>query len=376
VTPPAAQALPQERDVSFERLYETHRPAVYGLLLRDLRDPEEAEDVTQVTFLNAYRALRRGDEPESPRAWLLTIARNACRRRFRALAARAQEVELDPELVGPSLDYDGPSAAEIRAALRRLKPSHRAVIFLREFWGFSYEEIAEKLGVSHSAVETLLFRARRRLREELEAGEPRPERRLRGILALPLPVGLVNAFDSLVFTLGRTGLVARAAGAGLLAAAAVGTGVAVEVGGAEPAAPRTAIAVEAAVPVASLDELSLHQSAAAEAAAVAGERVRADARGRRESSDPLPQAPVETSAPAPVEAPSLSTSDVSAESLTEPLPEADPSSLLPAVEEETLTLPEAELPLPTLDEDALSSEVDELSSEVDDLTSGVTVPLP
>ena len=362
MTPPAAQALPRERDLSFERLYERHRPAVYGLLLRDLRNPEEAEDVTQVTFLNAYRALRRGDEPESPRAWLLTIARNACRRRFRALAARPQEVELDPELVGPSLDYDGPSAAEIRTALRRLKPSHRAVIFLREFWGFSYEEIAEQLGLSHSAVETLLFRARRRLREELEAGEAEPERRrLRGVLALPLPAGLISAFDSLVFTLGRTGVAVRAAGAGLVAAAAVGTGVAVEVGGAEPAAPRAAIDVAASAPAVSTDELSLHRSAAAHAAAVAAG---ADTGGRRASSDrPQTQAPVETSPLAPGEAPSLPTSDVSAESLTEPLPEADLSPLLPAV-----TLPEAELPLPPLDEDALPSE--------DELTSGVTVPLP
>jgi RNA polymerase sigma factor (sigma-70 family) len=365
VTPPAAQALPRERDLSFERLYERHRPAVYGLLLRDLRSPEEAEDVTQVTFLNAYRALRRGDEPESPRAWLLTIARNACRRRFRALAARPQEVELDPELVGPSLEYDGPSAAEIRAALRRLKPSHQAVIFLREFWGFSYEEIAEQLGLSHSAVETLLFRARRRLREELEAGESRPERRrLRGVLALPLPTGLLNTFDSLVFTLGRTSIVARAAGA-LLAAAAVGTGVAVEAGGAEPAAPRPAVEVEAAAPAVSAEELSLHQSAAAEAAAAAVERAGADEPGQPGSSDsPKKEAQVEASPLPTVEAPA------GAGSVTETPPDADlPPLQPPAVDEETVTLPDAELPLPTLDEDAVSSAVDEL-------TSGVTVPLP
>jgi RNA polymerase sigma-70 factor, ECF subfamily len=367
VTSPAAQPLAREPDLSFERLYERHRPAVYGLLLRDLRDPEEAEDVTQVTFLNAYRALRRGDAPESPRAWLLTIARNACRRRFRVLAARPHEVELDPDVVGASLDYDGPSAAEIRAALRRLKPGHRAVILLREFWGFSYEEIADKLGVSHSAVETLLFRARRRLREELEAGEPRPERRrgARGIFVVPLPAGLLNAFDSLAFTLGRTSVAARAAAAGLLAAAAVGTGVAVEVGGAERTAPKPAVGVETAAPAASTDELALHQSAAAQAAAVAADRAGADEPRKPGSSDsPKKEASVEASPLPTVEAPSA------AGSLAEPLPGTDLSPLqAPAVGEETLTLPEAKLPLPTLDEDALSSEVDEL-------TSAVTVPLP
>jgi RNA polymerase sigma factor (sigma-70 family) len=90
-------------DRSFERIYRRHRREVYGSVLRDVRDPDEAEDVTQAAFLNAFRALRRGDRPEKPRAWLLTIARNVVRRRARLRAVRPQEVELeaDSELLSP-----------------------------------------------------------------------------------------------------------------------------------------------------------------------------------------------------------------------------------------------------------------------------------
>lgn len=335
---PPARALAREQDLSFERLYVSHRPAVYGLVLRDLRNPDEAEDVTQVTFLNAYRALRRGDAPESPRAWLLTIARNVCRRRFRLEAGRPQEVELNPELVGVD-DYDGPTAAEIRAALRRLKPSHRAVILLREFWGLNYAEIAEKLGVSHAAVETLLFRARRRLREELEAGQPQPERprrSVRGIFALPLPAGLLNAFDSLVFTLSRTGIAARTAG--LVAAAALGTGVAVGVNGAEPASPKPSVAVEQSTPAASADELSLHELAAAQAAAAAaGERSAPEAPNG--SAGLQDKAVTSASSPLPLEAPSVETPGLTTPEIAVPLPEVQ--------------LPEVP-PLPTVDADTAS----------------------
>src|SRR5829696_99983 len=72
-----------DADRSFERIYRRHRREVYGSVLRDVRDPDEAEDVTQAAFLNAFRAMRRGDTPEKPRAWLLTIARNVVRRRAR-----------------------------------------------------------------------------------------------------------------------------------------------------------------------------------------------------------------------------------------------------------------------------------------------------
>ena len=181
------------RDTSFERLYRRHRRDVYGAVLRDVRDPDEAEDVTQIAFLNAFRAIRRGEEPEKPRAWLVTIAKNVVRRRYRALATKPQEVALDPELAPDLVDLDGPTAGEIAAAIRRLPPNQRAVILLREIQGRSYAEIAEELDLSLAAVETLIFRARGNLSEELRLADHVPATRarragrLRSLFPLPLP---------------------------------------------------------------------------------------------------------------------------------------------------------------------------------------------
>jgi len=177
---------------------------VYGSVLRDVRDPVEAEDVTQAAFLNAFRAMRRGDTPEKPRAWLLTIARNVVRRRARLRAERPQEVELDSELL-PTLDEDeGSASADIHAALQRLTDAQREAILLREIQGRSYAEISFELGLSLAAVEALIFRARRALAEELELVDRVPvvrsPRRL-GFLGLP---GLAKA-ASFGFSFGRVG---------------------------------------------------------------------------------------------------------------------------------------------------------------------------
>jgi RNA polymerase sigma factor (sigma-70 family) len=205
------------RDASFERLYRRHRRDVYGAVLRDVRDPDEAEDVTQIAFLNAFRALRRGEEPEKPRAWLVAIARNVVRRRYRALATRPREVLLDPDAAPDLSELDGPSAGEIAAAIRRLPPNQRAVILLREIQGLSYAEIATELDLSLAAVETLIFRARGNLAAELELSDHTPStrqrlaRRLRGLLPLP---GLGKL--SLGFSLGRAGMAAVAGGVAIM----------------------------------------------------------------------------------------------------------------------------------------------------------------
>jgi RNA polymerase sigma-70 factor, ECF subfamily len=216
VSPPLEQRL--NGDTSFERLYRRHRRDVYGAVLRDVRDPDEAEDVTQIAFMNAFRAIRRGEEPDKPRAWLVTIARNVVRRRYQALARRPQEVALDPEVAADLADVNGPTAGEIAAAIRRLPPNQRAVILLREIQGRSYAEIAEDLELSVAAVETLIFRARRSLSQELQLADhvptTQPPRRLRGLLALPLP-GLGKL--SLGFSVSRAGVAAFVGGAAIVA---------------------------------------------------------------------------------------------------------------------------------------------------------------
>jgi RNA polymerase sigma factor (sigma-70 family) len=156
---------------SFEAIYRKHVRDVYGFSLSMLGNAEDAEDVTQTTFLNAYRALKNGEKVRNLRAWLLAIAHNVCRQRFRTAARRPQQVELDAEAAEAFFDEDAPTAQEIRDAMSHLSFNQRTVLVLREIEGLTYEEIAHAMELSLSAVETLLFRARQALREQLEAAE-------------------------------------------------------------------------------------------------------------------------------------------------------------------------------------------------------------
>ena len=150
-------------------LYRRHGAEVYRYAYAVLGNHADAEDVTQTTFLNAYRSLGQGVRPRKPANWLLTIASNAIKQRFRQEQARPRLVELDERLAGyEAEENDGPSVGEVLTALSKIPPQQRQAIVLREFEGRSYAEIAEILGVTTSALETLLFRARRSLAEELE----------------------------------------------------------------------------------------------------------------------------------------------------------------------------------------------------------------
>jgi RNA polymerase sigma factor (sigma-70 family) len=158
-------------DRAFERFYQKYAGDVYRYALVVLRNPADAEDVTQTTFLNAYRAFKQGQRPRLPQNWVMTIAHNVCRQRFRQSARRPNELPLEEQDVAEIVQEEpGPSADDIRRALGHLAFNQRAALVMRELEGRSYAEIAEILGLSTSAVETLLFRARRALREQLEGG--------------------------------------------------------------------------------------------------------------------------------------------------------------------------------------------------------------
>src|SRR6266568_3950232 len=156
-------------DRAFERLYQRHVGDVYRYALAVMRNPTDAEDVTQTTFLNAYRAyVEKGNRPEKPQNWLIAIAHNVCRQRFRQSARRPAEVSFEDDIADTVADDDAPTGDDIRRALSYLAFNQRAALVMRELEGRSYAEIAEILEVSTSAVETLIFRARRALREQLE----------------------------------------------------------------------------------------------------------------------------------------------------------------------------------------------------------------
>lgn len=152
-------------------LYEKYGERVYTFCYSRLRNREEAQDAVQTTFVYVMRSLQRGVEPEFELAWLLKIAFNACRSLRRStgkVAAMTQDVEDMDELASASPDYEhGARLDALRDALSHLPESQRRAILLREWQGLSYAEIADDLGLTVGAVETLIFRARRNLTSRL-----------------------------------------------------------------------------------------------------------------------------------------------------------------------------------------------------------------
>jgi RNA polymerase sigma-70 factor (ECF subfamily) len=157
-------------DRSFERLYRRHVGDVYRYSLAVLRNRDDAEDVTQTTFLNAYRAYQRGDRPDTPKNWLIAIAHNVCRQRFRQAQRRPQETLLFEDAAEVAVEEPEPeyTVEDIQSALSQIAFNQRAALVMRELEGRSYAEIAEIMGLTVGAVETLIFRGRRALREQLD----------------------------------------------------------------------------------------------------------------------------------------------------------------------------------------------------------------
>ncbi len=198
------------RDQAFETIYRRYVKDVYHYALALMRNPADAEDVTQTTFMNAYRAYKRGDEILKPQNWLIKIAHNVARTRYARASRRVKEVPLEDHVDQLAVPEDErPDVEAVLRALGRLPFNQRAAIVMRELEGRSYAEIADTLDVSVPAVETLIFRARRSLRLSASA--------LRSLAVVPLPGSLSQLF-------GSGGIVAgggAAAGSGFLVKAAV-----------------------------------------------------------------------------------------------------------------------------------------------------------
>jgi RNA polymerase sigma-70 factor (ECF subfamily) len=181
----AGRLSPEAAGERLSQLFEEHGRMVYGLCRVLLRDADEAEDAAQQVFLSAHRSMLGGTEPREPSAWLAAIARNECHGRIRARMATPLTLVVDErDAVGADIEQVAGQHAEIEAlcaALAELPKQQREAIVLREFYGLSYDEVRAALGVSDGAIESLLFRARKRLQAELQ-----PARVASGALALPL----------------------------------------------------------------------------------------------------------------------------------------------------------------------------------------------
>ena len=156
-------------------LFDRHHRRIRGYCLHQLRDRQEAEDAVQSTFLYALSSLQRGVAPRSELPWLYTIAHNVCRTQRRSLRRRRRlEAAVDVDSLAEVVGRDDPSSEELDglgSALAALPENQRRALILREWQGLSYAEVGERLGLSESAVEAALCRARRNLTRKLRPAE-------------------------------------------------------------------------------------------------------------------------------------------------------------------------------------------------------------
>jgi RNA polymerase sigma factor (sigma-70 family) len=169
-------------DRAFEELYSRYQRRIAAYVCGMVKDYGRAEDITQDVFVSALRRMRQTERPIAFKPWIYEIAKNACIDAYRR-TKRAEEVSYDADdrlspsdhvrLVSTGPEPDAAVDAKLEldnlcGAFGGLSQSHHEILVLRELEGLSYKDIGERLGMSRPAVESTLFRARKRLGEEYD----------------------------------------------------------------------------------------------------------------------------------------------------------------------------------------------------------------
>jgi RNA polymerase sigma-70 factor (ECF subfamily) len=165
---------------AFRELFQRYAPLLQRAMARDLRSPEEANDLVQQTFLHLHRSRLDFEPGRKLKPWIFTIALNLKREYFRR-SKRRHETSLEDDRVAEP--YEGPrgqersdAARETALALSTLPAEHREVIELHWFAGLSFPEVAEAVGSTIAAVKVRAHRGYVALRARLGDQAPDPER--------------------------------------------------------------------------------------------------------------------------------------------------------------------------------------------------------
>ena len=159
--------------IAFDRLFEEYHHSIFNYVFRMVGDRDRAEDITQDTFVKAYRKLDTLTDEVSTRSWLYRIATNTAidemrRRRFfftTATQPDRPDAEPGPEARAMAATLDD----SVQRALLRLRPNQRQCLVLSDIEDMSGQQIAEVMGLTYGAVRTLLCRARSEMRRHLAA---------------------------------------------------------------------------------------------------------------------------------------------------------------------------------------------------------------
>lgn len=161
--------------VAFSRLVEAYQGPVYNLAYRMLHNADEAEEAAQEAFIRAYTRLDSYDPSHKFSTWLLSITSNYCIDQIRKRRALLLSID-EPLAPHPALMSDkaqgpeaqlvhGQQADLVQDMLDELQPEYREAVVLRYWYELSYEEIAEVMDTTVSAIKSRLFRARKQLAE-------------------------------------------------------------------------------------------------------------------------------------------------------------------------------------------------------------------
>lgn len=170
---------------AYRELITRYRRQVYTVALRMMRSAEDAEDVTQETFIRMFRALERYDTARPFGAWIQTIATRLCidqlrRRRLNPISIFQRDAQSEDEYVieiedpgpGPEvLTQHGEESKRADALIDSLPEHYRIVVMLRHVQDLSYEEIAEALHLPIGTVKARIHRAREILKRRIEGSE-------------------------------------------------------------------------------------------------------------------------------------------------------------------------------------------------------------
>lgn len=166
---------------AFEAIFLRYERPIYQFIYRMMGNAEDASDLTQECFIRAYRALPHTSDDLNVSAWLHRIAANACldalrrRKRIRWLPWEGQgqpNLHLTGHLEDPEREAIRSETQElVQHVLTQMNPRHRLALILREYEGLSCEEIGQIMGLSRSAVKSVLFRAREEFRRIYRAVE-------------------------------------------------------------------------------------------------------------------------------------------------------------------------------------------------------------
>jgi RNA polymerase sigma-70 factor (ECF subfamily) len=164
---------------AFGRLAEAYQRPVFNLTYRMLGNPSEAEDAAQEAFLRAYARLHQYDPSHKFSTWLFSIANHHCIDRLRKRRVTTLSIEdhpvvytLESDTIRPEEHLLAQERSEyLQALVDELDPDYRTPLVLRYWHEYSYQEIAEAMNISLSAVKSRLFRARQKLGEIYERAE-------------------------------------------------------------------------------------------------------------------------------------------------------------------------------------------------------------